>query len=129
MCSEGIYERYVNFYTDFAFKKLLFKAAEIAKFDKKERYEYEESLKAYRDWFSVMETAELRGEKRGIEKGLEKGLEQGRAEGLEQGRAKGLVEGEKRGILSTARNLKQMGMAMTEIKKATGLSEEEICQL
>ena len=22
MCSEGIYERYVNFYTDFAFKKL-----------------------------------------------------------------------------------------------------------
>ena len=22
MCSEGIYERYINFYTDFAFKKL-----------------------------------------------------------------------------------------------------------
>ena len=29
----------------------LFEAAEIAKFDRKERFEYEESLKNYRDWF------------------------------------------------------------------------------
>ena len=83
----------------------LFDAAEIAKFDKKERYEYEESLKAYRDLFSVIETAELRGEKRGEERG------------------------EKRGILSVARNLKQEGMPIAGIMKVTGLSEEEIQQL
>ena len=83
----------------------LFEAAEIAKFDKKERYEYEESLKAYRDLFSVIETAELRGEKRGEERG------------------------EKRGILSVARNLKQEGMPIAGIMKVTGLSEEEIQQL
>ena len=58
----------------------LFEAAEIAKFSKGERYEYEESLKAYRDWFSVMATAELRGEERGKEKGLKEGLEKGRIE-------------------------------------------------
>ena len=75
----------------------LFEAAEIAKFDRKERYEYEESLKVYRDWYSVMETAELRGEKRGI--------------------------------LSTALKLKQMGLPIKDIAQATGLTEEEISSL
>ena len=75
----------------------LFEAAEIAKFDRKERYEYEESLKNYRDWLSVMQTAELRGEKRAN--------------------------------LVTARNLKQMGLSVTDIAKATGLTPEEIEKL
>lgn len=35
----------------------------------------------------------------------------------------------KMGYSFTAQNLKQMGMGVTEIMKATGLSEEEICQL
>lgn len=76
-------------------------AAEIAKFDKKDRYEYEESLKAYRDLFSLIETAELRGEKRG----------------------------ERRGLLIAARNFKQKGLPIVDIAEATGLSEEEIQQL
>ncbi len=83
----------------------LFEAAEIAKFDRKERYEYEESLKNYRDWFSVMQTAELRGEQRGE------------------------LRGEKRANLATARNLKQMGLSVTDIAKATGLTPEEIEKL
>ena len=98
----------------------LFDAAEIAKFDKKERYEYEESLKAYRDLFSVIETAELRGEKRGEEKG--------RAEGLKEGLAQGLREVE-RNKISTARKMKQLGMALADIVIVSGLSEEEIQQL
>ena len=97
----------------------LFDAAEIAKFDKKERYEYEESLKAYRDLFSVIETAELRGEKRGEEKG--------RAEGLKEGLAQGLREVE-RNKISTARKMKQLGMALADIVIVSGLSEEEIQQ-
>lgn len=42
----------------------LFKAAEIANFNKKELVEYEDSLKNYRDWYSVMSTAEQKGEKK-----------------------------------------------------------------
>ena len=80
----------------------LFEAAEIAKFDRKERFEYEESLKNYRDWFSVMQTAELRGEQRGMERGMTEGR------------------------LSTARNLKRLGVPVATIAQATGLSSEEI---
>ena len=95
----------------------LFEAAEIAKFDRRERYEYEESLKAYRDWFSVMETAELRGEERG------------HAKGLKEGHAKGLEEGTHKANVATASRLKQMGLSVEDIQKATGLSEEEIREL
>lgn len=96
----------------------LFEAAEIARFDKKERYEYEESLKVYRDWFSVMKTAEQKGMARGMEEGMAKGM----AKGMEEGRAQGMKEG----VLATARNLKQMGLPLQEIIKATGLTEEEL---
>ena len=62
----------------------LFEAAEIAKFNPKELGEYWESLKNFRDWYSVMSTQLKKGReeglKEGIEKGLKKGLEQGRKE-------------------------------------------------
>ena len=41
----------------------------------------------------------------------------------------GRAEGEKTKALDIARNLKAMGLGMTEIQKATGLSEEEIAIL
>ena len=103
----------------------LFEAAEIAKFDRRERYEYEESLKAYRDWFSVMETAELRGEEKGHAKGLKKGLE----EGLKEGHAKGLAEGRMEECLANARNLKKLGVSPDIITRATGLTPEEIARI
>lgn len=62
-------------------------------------------MKVYRDWYSVMKSAE------------------------EKGMAKGLEEGLKKGLLSTARNMKQMGMPNEDIMKATGLTEEEVMQL
>lgn len=40
----------------------LFELAEIARFDPGERFEYEDSLKVYRDWHNVIKTAELKGE-------------------------------------------------------------------
>ena len=52
-------------------------------------------------------------------------LDTAKMEGLEEGRA----EGEKTKALDIARNLKAMGLGMTEIQKATGLSEEEIAIL
>ncbi len=42
------------------FKKL-FEVAEIAAYSKNERYDYEESLKNFRDWYSVLSTAERKG--------------------------------------------------------------------
>ena len=91
----------------------LFEAAEIAKFSKGERYEYEESLKAYRDWCSVMATAELRGEERGKEKGLKEGLEKGRIEER----------------LRNARGLKARGVDADIIAQVTGLAEDDILGL
>ena len=91
----------------------LFEAAEIAKFSRVERYEYEESLKAYRDWFSVMATAELRGEERGKGKGLKEGLEKGRIEER----------------LRNARGLKARGVDAEIIAQVTGLSVDDILGL
>ncbi len=62
--------------------KELFEAAEIAKFNPKELGEYWESLKNFRDWYSVMSTQLKKGREEGLKEGIEKGLK----EGLEQGR-------------------------------------------
>ena len=75
--------------------------AEIAKFTPVELKEYEGSLKTCRDLKNSLDTAE------------------------EKGRVEGRVE-EKTAI---ARNLKSMGMSISDISKATGLSEEDIDSL
>ena len=87
----------------------LFEAAEIAKFDKVERREYEESLKNYRDWFSVMKTAR------------DKGREEGRKEGRE--------EGANEKALDIARQMKRSGVPLEMIVQYTGLGEEQIRDL
>ena len=72
--------------------------ADIAKFTPVELKEYEDSLKTYRDLKNSLDTAE------------------------EKGRVEGRVE-EK---IAIARNLKSMGMSISDISKATSLQEEEI---
>ena len=54
------------------------------------------------------------------------GLEQGRAEGEARGEARGRAEGEARGRADTARNLLRMGLELSQIAEATGLSLDEI---
>ena len=75
--------------------------AEIAKFTQVELKEYEDNLKTYRDLKNSLDTAE------------------------EKGRVEGQVE-EK---IAIARNLKSMGMSISDISKATGLQEEEIVSI
>lgn len=87
----------------------LFEAAEIAKFSPEKLYAYEESLKVYRDWNNVIDTATQKGEA--------KGREEGRAEG----------ERDKARII--ARNLKNTGLSIDEIAAATGLPADEIKEL
>lgn len=100
--------------------KRLFEVAEIAQFDRKERVEYEDSLKVMRNWYSVMETAKLKGEEAGKAIGFEKGM----AEGME----KGMTEGDLQARKETALRLKEMGLPMGDIA-ATRLSEDEIGRL
>ena len=88
----------------------LFEAAEIAKFTKLEYDNYEESLKAYRDWKNTIDT----------EKKIswEEGHEKGREEGFEEGQEKKTIE--------MARNLKVRGIPINIIVECSGLTEEEI---
>ena len=87
------------------FKKLE-SIADVGGMTRAERLQYDEALKKYRDTISVFEGVRL----------------EGRKEGNEEGR----VEGEKRKAIAIARNLKSMGMSISDISKATSLSEEEI---
>ena len=87
----------------------LFEAAEIAKFNPKELGEYWESLKNFRDWYSVMSTQ------------LKKVREEGLKEGLEQGR--------KEECFKNAKKMKQAGIAFDVIAQVTGLSIGEIASL
>lgn len=80
----------------------LFEAVEIAKFSKTELSEYWDSLRNFRDWYSVISTAE--------KKGWEEGLNQGRIEEKKE----------------NARKLKRLGVAVGIISQATGLTPEEI---
>ena len=66
------------------------------------RLQYDEALKKYRDTISVFEGVRL------------------------EGRAERRMEGREEGIKAIARNLKSMGMSISDISKATGLQEDEI---
>ena len=63
-----------------------------------ERLQYDEALKKYRDTISVFEGVRMEGR----------------------------VEGSLEEKIAIARNLKSMGMSISDISKATGLQEEEI---
>lgn len=60
------------------------------------------------------------------EDGEEKGMEKGKIEGLAEGIEKGIVQGMMEGICKTARNLKSLGISLTDIAKATGLPLETV---
>lgn len=79
----------------------LFEAAEIAKFTRTERSEYWDSLKNFRDLYSVISTAEKKG----------------REEGREEERIKNAVR------------MKQKGYPLEDIVEITSLSIEEIREL
>ena len=107
----------------------LFLQAEIARFDKKELKAYEDSLKAYRDIKNSLDTAKEEGRAEGRAEGLAEGLAEGRAEGLAEGRAEGHAEGASEKALAIARELLAMNMSIDNIKKVTGLTDDEIHNL
>jgi len=50
-------------------------------------------------------------------------------EGRDQGRTQGLIEGEIEGKIEVAKALKQNGIAIEIVMKATGLTKEQISEL
>ena len=97
-------ERYINPYTDFGFKKL-FEQAEIAQYSESERRQYEESKKVFWDNYSVIKTAERKGEMKGRE------------------------EGRKEGQKEIARKMKADGLPNEVVAKYTGLTIDEISEV
>ena len=81
--------------------KRLEEIAEVSAMTKDERIKYDHALKVYRDTLNTYNGAEQ----------------------------KGRAEGEYEKALAIARNLKTMGLSLTDIEKATGLTEEAINQL
>ena len=83
----------------------IFRVAEIAKMNKEEIAEYEESLKKYRDLNSAIETAKMEGE------------------------IKGKIEGKIEEKNETALKMLADGMSIENICKYTGLSEYQVKDL
>ena len=79
----------------------LFSEAEIAKLNSEDMKAYEESLKVYRDNYSVIETA----------------------------KNEGMLEGASKREVEIARELKRNGVAIDLIEKTTGLTKEQIEKL
>ena len=123
----------------------LLEVADVASLNKDEKALYDRALKNYRDYHSIMETAQMDGHKagwkEGHEAGLKAGLKEGREEGHKEGHKEGLEEGLKQGLqegmikgelkkqIEIAKKLKNMGLSISAIQESTGLSKEEIQQL
>ena len=104
-----------------------------ARYTPEERQDYEDSLKVYRDLKNVLDTAELKGMKKGLQQGRQEGLQQGRQEGIEQGRQEGIEKGIAQGALDekrkNAKTMKSLGLPLETIAKVTGLSAADIAEL
>ena len=80
----------------------------------------DESSREYEEWENTLEEAKEAGRMYVSimeRKGIEKGIQLGEARGIQLGRAE------------TARNLLRMGLDLTEIAEATGLSMKELQSL
>ena len=91
----------------------LAKLPDVRCLSSEEREKYDESIKAVDDYYSGLYGAYIEGEKEGFAKGL--------AEARAEGRAKARAE--------IARNMLAMGMSWSQIKQATGLTEDQLKQL
>lgn len=80
--------------------------AEISKFTKEQTYEYESSLKYYRDFKNSIDTS--------FNKGLYKGKEEGKLEGKLEGK------------IEIAKSMKLKNLDTSLISDITGLTLEEI---
>ena len=93
--------------------KELYENCKISKLNAMEKQEYEKSVLEYEDVKDAMEYHHRMGKAEGFNDGFEKGIEKGREEAINQ----------------TAKKLLSMGMSVSDIAKATGLTENEVNQI
>lgn len=91
-------------------------------------------MNSLRDMFaSAREKALFEGRQEGLKEGRQEGLKEGRQEGLKEGLKEGLYEGERKGRAEEKKELvarfKALGVDVSTIAQATGLSEAEISNL
>lgn len=91
----------------------LFSEAEIARFNKEDIKEYEDSLKAYRDIQNSIDTAK--------EEEFAKGYAEGFVEGFVEGFKQGIAKGEQKIV-----QMIQQGCDVDFISKVTGISTDTI---
>lgn len=98
-----------------------------------EQKEYERHMEALRYQRSVIQTGWIEGRAEGKAEGKAEGRAEGRAEGKVEGKIEGLAEGKAEGLvegkIEVARSLKEMGLSLEQISKATGLSKDDIEKL
>lgn len=95
---------------------------------------YVRHMESIRHMKSIFDTSHYEGYEEGIEEGRAEGRAQGiaerraegRAEGKAQGIAEGRAEGELEKSLEIARNLLSLGIPVSQVLKATGLTQEQI---
>ncbi len=110
----GRLERYPKALQEKIFEKI-FKKAELAKLSEPERASYQESLKNYRDWYAIVDTAKTDA--------WEEGKVIGRAEGEQIGIAKGEQIGIAKGMILYTKKTD------AEIAQETGLDVETVKNL
>lgn len=107
--------------------------AKIVNLNKKERMEYEECLKIYRDNQNTWDYAIENGFKEGKEEGFKAGKKEGKEEGIKEGKEEGIKEGIKEGRIATSREiagkLKAQGVDIAAIVTCTGLDTDTIASL
>lgn len=96
----------------------LFSEAEIARFNKEDIKEYEDSLKAFRDIQNSIDTAKEEEFAKGYAKGYAEGFVEGFVEGFKQGIAKGEQK--------IVQAMIQQGCDVDFISKVTGISTDTI---
>ena len=104
----------------------LFRACEIAKFDRDTKLIYEKDMITERDYQNIIDTAAEDGRAEGFAEGEAKGKAEGLAEGEAKGRSEGKAEGLAEGKVLIAKAMVAKGMDRNTISEITGLSDEEL---
>ena len=83
---------------------------------------YVRHMESIRHMKSIFDTSHYEG----YEEGIAEGRAEGKAQGIVEGRAEGRAEGELEKSLEIARNLLSLGIPVSQVLKATGLTQEQI---
>jgi predicted transposase/invertase (TIGR01784 family) len=106
-----------------------FRKAEIANYNQDERYDYEQSLKIYRDWKSVTDTAIQDGIDKGLKAAVEIAVGIAVKEAVENAVKEAVENAIDEKIIELAKQFKLNGISIDIIAKSTGLTEDEIRKL